>query len=448
MIEVINRSNKKLKALQIEYKEEVKDGDIYYFAETIGKIPFVVINGINVDPGDIFMFKLINEKYLPEVEMIFSDTTNKLFDSKYPLDQQVLSIMLKSNENLLMSIRMDFWITEFKSVKNDSGDNDYKKYSLKAKLNVPYIIKHNSFKGTSYELLKKIATDADLGFASNIDNTNDSMTWINCGIDYVREQIPEVVKRSYINDNTFLWAYIDFWYNLNYIDIEKELNVDTTSDKGLSGLELLIKKNKTIPLLLSNHPDYNSTNQYIDKFSLINESTEINYEIGYNPYITYYMSKEKNMNSLLLDTISNKGKNNNNIVIKGQPDDDNYNKNQKKNYFMGKIDTDNMHENYLYAELLNINNLKFLQKIRLKVILRIPNFQLVRFQLIKLNLYKTKELDDDLNPSNDDRENRKLNKRLSGDWLIIGINFIYKKRGIYQDDMVQELTLVKRELSS
>ena len=455
MIEVINRSNKILTPLKMSYQEKVKDSDALVYAEEIGKLPYVVINGITIESKDIFHFKLHNDKYLPEIEIIFTDPTNKIFDSQYPLDQQIISIMMKSNESLLMPIRMDFWITEFNSIKNKDGDSEEKIYDLIAKLDVPYIIKNNSFKGTSYQVLKKIADEADLGFASNIEDTNDNMTWINCGIDYVREQIPEIVKRSYIDDNTFLWAYIDFWYNLNYIDIEKQLNLDTKQNKGLSGMGNLTGVQSIIPLILTNHPDYNLTNQYFDKFNLVNNSTEVNYNLGYKPHIFYYLTKEKVINNILLDTISSKGDKGDKIVLKGQPNDNNYNKNQQKNYFLGKNDTDNSHENYLYAEQLNYHNLEYLQKLRMNIILNKINFQLYRFQLVKIEFYKLKELDSDLNPvSSSDIQNPKnvdkykLNERLSGDWLIIGINYTYKRRGNFNDILEQEITLVRRELSA
>lgn len=448
--EVISRSNKKLTSLQMSYKEGVKDRDANSYAEDIGKMPLIVINGVTIESKDITFFKLYNDRYLPEIEMTFTDPTNKIFDSQYPLDQQVVSIMIKSNESLLMPIRMDFWITEFTSIKSDRGD--YKNYRLVAKLNVPYIITHASWKGSSYDVLKSIAEEADLGFASNINTTNDSMTWVNCGIDYVREQIPEIVKRAYIDDDTFLYAYIDFWYNLNYVDIEQQLKLTTEGDANLSGNERLTGEKSVIPLILSNHPDYNQTSQFFDKFNLINNSTEVNYDLGYKPHIYYYMVKEKNVSNILLDTISTKGDKGDKIVLKGQPQDNNYNLRQEKNYFLGKNDTDNSHSNYLYAEQSNYHNLEFLQKIRMNIILPNLNFQLYRFQPVNIQIYKLRELDSEPNAvtvddvkSSKNVDKYKLNERLSGDWLIMGINFTYigdnKK-------MVQEITVARRELSA
>ncbi len=444
----------KLVPLQMSYKEGVKNDDASSYADGIGKLPLVVLNGVTIEAKDISYFKLYNDRYLPELEMTFSDPTNKIFDSKFPLDQQVISILLKSNESLLMPIRMDFWIKEFSSIKSKGGDSDDKTYDLIASLNVPFIIKNASIKGTSYDVLKKIADSAELGFASNIDSTNDSMTWINCGIDSVREHIPEIVRRSYIDDNTFLWAYIDFWYNLNYIDIEKQLSLNTKDDRSLTGNESLNGEKQTIPLKLSNHPDYNQTNQYFDKFNLTNNSTKVNHDLGYKPSIYYYMIKEKNMSMLILDTISTQGDKGDKIVMKGQPNDNNYNLDQNKNYFLGKNDTDNSHKNYLYAEQSNYHNMEFLQKISMNIVLKKINFQLYRFQLVNVELYKLRELDSNPNPvkgqdieTGKNTDKYKLNERLSGDWLIIGINYTFTKKG-NSDSLVQDITIVKRELSA
>jgi len=455
MIEVINRSKKKLVTLQWEYKETVKDRDASSYADTIGTLPYVVVNGITIESKDIHYFKLHNDRYFPELEMTFEDPTNRIWDSGFPLDQQIVSILIKSNSELLMPIRMDFWIYEFNSVKNKGGEVEDKKYNLYAKLNVPFIIKNASFKGSSYDVLKQIAEEAELGFASNIDSTNDNMTWINCGIDYVREHIPEIVQRSYISDNTFAWAYIDFWYNLNYIDIEKQLKESTDGAKTVDPNASVTGKDNMIPLLLSNHPNYRATNLYIEKFNLLNNSTEINQKLGYKPHIYYYSTIERVITDVLLDTISTKGDNSDKIVLKGQPDNNNFALDQQKNYFLGKVDTSNAHENYLYAEQLNLHNMEFLQNISMTVILKNINFQLYRFQPIKIELYKLRELDSSLNPVSPadvsdakDVDKYKLNERLSGDWLIVGINYTHVKKGLSPARLVQEVTLVRRDLSA
>jgi len=451
----------KLVPIEMQYKEGVKNKDAKDYADSIGRLPYILINGVTIENPDVEYFKLFNDRYLPEIEMTFKDPTNKIFDAQYPLDQQLLSIFIKANSDLLQPIRMDFYIIKFDAIKSDGGDSEDKTYELKAQLNVPFYIQNTSNKGNSYDVLQKIASQIDLGFASNIEKTNDEMTWINCGIDFIREQVPEIVKRSYIDDNTFTWAYVDFYYNLNYIDIEKQIQETTKDSSTLSGTEKLDGKQSLLPLILSNHPDKNSTNLYIDKYNLVNNSTEVNFNLGYQPYIYYYDTTSKNLSSVKLDPISSKGDKNNLIVMKGQPQDNNYNLNQHKNYFLGKVDESNSHINYLYSEKLNEHNMEFFQKIRMSINLPNVNFQLYRFQPVNIEIYKLRELDSNENPvtkkdveTAKNTDKYKLNERLSGDWVIIGINYTYMKpkpkRGKDKPPgkMIQEVIVAKRELTA
>jgi len=439
----------------MNYKKGVKDKDVKDYVDSIGRLPYLVINGVTIESKDVTYFRLYNDRFLPMVEMEFKDPTNRIFDSQYPLDQQILSVMIKANSELLMSIRMDFYISEFDSVKNRGGDLEDKSYYLRGELNVPYFIKNTSNKGSSYDVLKKLANETDLGFASNIEKTNDEMTWINCGIDYIREQVPDIVNHSYINDDTFTCAYVDFYYNLNFIDVEKQLKESTKDVSTLDGTERLTGKQTLLPLILSNHPDKNTINLYIDKYNLVNTSTDVNFTLGNQPFIYYYSTNEKNLSALKLDTISTKGDKNNLIVLKGQPNDNNYNANQRKNYFLGKVDTNNSHENYLYASKLNEHNLEFLQKVRMNIVLKNINFQLYRFQPVRIEIYKLRELDAYENPvtesdikNSKNQDKYKLNERLSGDWIITGINYTYIKKGNKRGKMVQEVTVAKRELTA
>lgn len=452
MIEVIERPNKKLKTLEFSYRNDVDDKDVSIYSSSIGKFPYVVINGVTVQSDDMNYLKLYNNNFLPGIEISFRDPTNKLHDSNYPLDQQIVSILIDSNSDLLMPIRMDFYIISFNSIKNVS-QNESNTYLLVGVLDVKRIIKNYSINGTSYESLKKLSQILDLGFASNIDNTNDKMIWVNTGVDFATDYIKDIVKHSYMNDNTFLWAYVDFYYNLNYVDVEKQMKEDISNSQVTANSQFVTGEQKTLPLILSNHPDKNATNLYIDKYNLVNESYTVNYKQGYNPLIIYYDINNRNIGNYHIDPMSTKGDKGDQIVMKGQPEDDNYLKDQEKNYYIGKIDSDNMHTNYIYAEMLNEHNLNYLQKIRMSVILTNPNYQLYRFQKVKIEIYKLMELDDKLIsvPKSDimdsvNVDRYKLNERLSGEWLITGINFTFKMGN--KRNFVQELVVAKRELSA
>ena len=96
MIEVKSRSNKTLKPIKFSYMEGVKDRDADDFSSSFGKLPFVNIGGTTIESKDIIYFRLYNDKFLPELEMSFRDPTNKMFDNTFPLDKQIVSILISS----------------------------------------------------------------------------------------------------------------------------------------------------------------------------------------------------------------------------------------------------------------------------------------------------------------------------------------------------------------
>jgi hypothetical protein len=109
----------------------------------------------------------------------------------------------------------------------------------------------------------------------------------------------------------------------------------------------------------------------------------------------------------------------------------------------------------MYAYEQNLKNIEYLQKVKMVVNLKVINFNLYRFQKIKVKFYKLHELDanektvnftqqDIDNPSfvSKDYDADKINNRLTGEWLITAINYTFNKIGGFS----QEVTMVKREL--
>ena len=110
----------------------------------------------------------------------------------------------------------------------------------------------------------------------------------------------------------------------------------------------------------------------------------------------------------------------------------------------------------LYAEKQNENNILSLQKIKMNVVLPNPNFALYRFQLLEVVLYDLTDMEkkkgkDDHNINQVISDENKINNRLSGKWLITGINWVMDKGNLTgggQSVFVQEVTLVRRELTT
>ena len=453
MIKVLDRPVILLKQLEINYVADVGDKVADQYAADTGRYPYLQIRNLVIQTNDTTKIVLYNDQFLPKIEVYFKDPTFKLIDPLFPLDEDIISLFIQSSSELLMPVRMDFKIIEFNVVKMDSDIN----YVLTGLLDVNYLYfqPYNTHLGTSYDVLKKMAMDAKLGFASNIDNTNDLMMWINPA-DSNLEFMQQVVKYSYRSDESFMLAYIDFYYNLNYVDIETALNEDISEQTGIYYAANLtkVKDEAVTELFLTDHPDKINTNTYIQKYNLLNSTTKVNLSIGYQKYLTYYDKNGNTQYQFIMDTISTPGAKGKNVVLKGQVGQvSEIAANSWDGEFLGTYDSDNVHPNYLYAGIQNKQNLDFLQKVKMKVTLGVMNFNVYRFQKIDIRFYKMKEFEDDkvaveVTEKNveqfagADFDAKKLNQRLSGEWLITAINYTFNKVGGF----AQELTLVRREL--
>lgn len=458
MIKVIERPSIKLKDIEFNLVNEVNTSVLEEYSKDIGRLPYVELGDASIESDNIISLDLYNDQFLPRISMKFKDSTGKLMDILFPLDNTIIKIFIQSDNDDLMPIRMDFKITKYHPNKSKGGDNNDIIFELDGILDVDnlYASFFESFDDTSYNILKSIAIQSKLGFASNIDNTNDKMVWINPSLQYM-EFIQQLVRFSFKSQETFLFAYVDFYYNLNYVDIETILSEDIKEQKAFVGSKYLkngdADKNIT-DLVLLNHPDKQDSNFYINTYDVLNRSTATNLEIGYLYYASYYDTNGNTIYDLVLDSISTAGKDGNNVIMKGGIGEiSEIAKYSSDNIYHGKIDTDNVHKYFLYAHKNNERNLEFLQKVKMTITITSANFNLYRFQKVKVNLYKINDMVNEQEEMKTEESNSsqefiiqdefRLNQRLSGDWLITSINYSYSKTGTFK----QEIVLVKRELS-
>lgn len=453
MIKQIFSPKIKVKKIEFDFNPNSDKLAADLTAGNTGKYPFVILKGQIIEATNILSFTLKNEKFVPELTIIFNDPTNQFIDDLFPLDNEIISIFIKSNSESFRPVRMDFKVLTFNPVKNTEGVKNILTYKIEGLLNIDYLFYKDSaiYKGTSFEVMKEIANNSNLGFVTNIDNTSDFMKWLIPNQMYL-DFLGDIIKMSYKDDNSFMWGFVDFYYNLNYVDIEEQLKED--SSKNFTTI-VDTEGEKIVPLILTNNPDYNMTNMYINTYNLISSTTDINLRLGYKYNVRFYDSSSDTLITDLLECISNSGKGGDQIVMKGQPFDykELFDNVQTDNWY-GKQDTDNVHKNYIKAVIQNNNNLEFLQKIKMRISLRYPNFTLYRFQLIRIEIYEYSDImrEKDLsqeNVYNKDTDlkkvdSNKINHKLSGDWLITGIKYTFSP----VNGAMQEVTLIKRELSA
>ena len=451
MIEIKYRAELTTLEFEYDYADNVGDEDADFQKDEIGKYPLIYINGVQVENSNISELTIHNNQMYPSLDMTFTDPTSHLMLDKYPVDDTIVSLYKKATSDGLMDIKMDFKIIKFSVINGVSGDKITLKINAIINIDKLYLFNFESYEDTSYNVLDTLASEMELGFASNIAGTSDDMKWINPG-DYRLNFIDNIIKNSYIDDTTYLYGYIDFYYNFNYVDINKQLNSDISTQVTINDTEKIGDdlKNDPIPLILSNHKDKKETTLYIDKYTINQDSTKINIDTGYRYRYSGYDKTEDKYSRYYIDSISEAG--NNGIVLKGNPftEDGILYEESIRDRWMGKLDTYNVHENYLHTELQNQNNLKFLQKLKMTIKMGKPNNALYRFQKVLVEIYNmgkmNTEEEQNAEPPKLGKEggdDAKINNYLSGEWLITAINVTFTKK----ESNVQEITLVKRELT-
>ena len=405
------------------------------FLVGLGTAPFVYYNGIHIEYKDMSYFELYHEGILPAIKITFIDRNGIFKDNGFPVDDTTISIFIYSRSKRLRSINMDFKISNFR----DLGQNEF---TIMGIANIPEIFlrKFKSYsKKTSFEALKDLAKECELGFCSNIANTKDKMTWINTGFPNY-QFIDSVVKNSYLSDDAFLNCYIDFYYNLCYVDVEKELTRNNELDKmvisdGKNEFSNDPEQDEDIaPLILSTDYSAKGTNAFISEYVVTNRSTQVSLNKAYLTKTKFYDTKSKELLIFDVDSITSQG--DKTIIMKGKPGDENFFKNNVSNIWVGKLDNfddeGNAHGNFNYSLIQNQINIDEISKISIDIKIPTPNFNLYILEKIYLALIKQKP---GLNQSS------LRYKRLVGNWLSTSISFVFDGSSFFQ-----KVNLIKREL--
>ena len=405
------------------------EADRQEFAKGLGYLPFVWYNGYQINYSDIKYFALYHDGIIPKCKIIFFDTFNFMKSVGFPLDDTKMQVFINSKSKNLKSIHLEFKVQNFQ----DNGNNSY---TIVGTINIPelYLKKYKSYnKKTSVDVIKDVCKEMSIGFNSNIDNSDDAMTWINAGKRNF-QFLDDIILNSYKSDNSFLIGYIDYYYSFNYVDVEKELGRDTKNDVGVdsggfskeSGKQ---EEERITSLGLTNDGSFKDSCMYFGKFKVRNDSTSISLKKGYVSKVKFYEDVNKDFLVFDVDSITSEGTQT--VILKASPQDEKYFKDNYSSVWMGKLDMDNSHKNFNYSVVQNRMNLDELVKISIDIELPNPNFNLYKFQKIYIGF---------VNPSSTPTIGL-TNDRLKGDWLIVDISFVFS-----EGKFKQVVKAIKREL--
>lgn len=426
--EIVNVFEPTIKPGEIRFKLPSDQNLQNEFVKTLGLVPFVWYNAVQISPGYIKYFELgSNSNNLPQIKLVFQDEFGFLKDKGFPLDDTKITIFINPRSDQIKPIHMDFKIVQFNILNGICtlmGIIDVNELMLK---------KYTSLgKKTSFNALQEIAKTSGLGFSTNISDTTDEMLWMQNGKRTI-EFIEDISRHGYISDQTFVFEYVDFHYNLTYVDVEKEIRKDITNElgvanTGIENLAQLDKKELVGKPVLTNDASMVNSPGYFDSYRILNNSTNVSLSSGYVSKMKVYDEVQKKFIIFNVDGLTENP--NSSIIMKGSPQDETFFNQNANLLYKGKLD-DNVHQNYQYAETQNSRNFSELSKIGLEITLKTPNYNFYRFKKVKLLISNQAAT-----PTQD-----VLNNRLSGFWIIVDIRYVLNDKK-YQ----QVMRLVKREL--
>lgn len=402
------------------------------YTQGLGYTPLIWYKSFAIEDRYITNLRLYHDGLIPKIEFTFEDTKDVLKSIGMPTDDSTIDLFLNSSSSNLKSLHIVFKIESF-----DQGpDKVGQKFTIGGTMNIPniYLVGNDSYNDTSFNTLRKICGELELGFNSNISNTEDSMPWKNTQ-KKIYEFMSDIVARSYISDESFMGAYIDYYYCFNYVDIEKEMNRDNSGDVGIdtSGVSQQSKPNelqRIMPLTLTNDQSQSSSSNYMSNVIKVNDSTKKSLKHGYATVTKFYDRIKKQFLVFTVDSTTSDGSKS--IILKGGENDDKYQKSNVIHKFMGKLDTDNVHSNFNYAATQNRINLDNLNKIAINATLPNPNWNLYKFQKVQVQM---------VNKSSTPANPSPVDFRYSGSYIVADIEYVWNR-----GKMSQNIRLVRKEL--
>jgi hypothetical protein len=370
IVDEINHNDKQ-KVERIGSKTEIETG--------FG-MPMIMINNFLV--RDLSFFRLDLTDKIPQLIFRFTPQDESFLYTSYPKDGDLVSLYIRSTSELYKPIRMDLLVTEVLSQfsileekymgEENRANGNNASFTIKCQMRIPGIFQHTSksFKDkSSFDVIRQVAKDLGLGFASNEKNTEDKMNWL-CPSKTLYKFIDDVCGSSWKGEEDFFDWWIDQYYVLNFVNLKKQLlekSKDETrvlqaigTENGLSGgLDGNVKPAEVkLPLFFTNDYYYKKYPFFINAYSVKNASGYIANNFGYSRDLQFYDTKlvsDRPINKFVkykVEYVTQKNLDRSSILFKGRANEDVYKKETKKTW-VGTQYGENQHKNIQQALVQN-----------------------------------------------------------------------------------------------
>ena len=329
----------KFDELSIFYKLPSNVGGNTYIAdESISgtSYPMIRINDSVYNGKWIVSVELDSSGLLPTASVIIKTFTKDNVKKDIPKDGDIMSIFVRPSTDALNYIRIDFLITScYVNQKRDS-ENTFRVFG---KMFIPGIDSDNNimgYIGTSKHVFKEIAKRFKLGFAYNDpEDTDDIQNWI-C-MSRVTDFMIDVKNHSWKDTVSFFDCWIDFFYNVCFVNVNKFLNqrddnIDIVFQTNVKNYQCLANDDSHdidhTPLtvkMFSNYVGFRKTPFYIMKWKIINNSgistyngyNQVSYAYLHNQFL-YSSQPDECFNTLDNYSSYNEGRLQTNMILRGR----------------------------------------------------------------------------------------------------------------------------------
>lgn len=437
---------------------------------TVGNdYPIIRINDMVLGKDDIQSMLISSRGFLPTIELSLKFTNTVLISKNMPKDGDMISVFVRTNTSAINYLRNDFIINHVDSnVSSKSANNTV---FLRGELFIEgFTSNNNTFGiiGTSKDVMKEIAKKFKMGFAYNdADDMDDLQNWLCC-FSSPQVFIEDVTRHSWKNNMSFFKSWVDLYYNLCFVNVNKFLSsdenpedeIDLTFFSSTVALNSLTSSNdkpddaKPFLKVFSNFDSFKGSPFYISKWHPVNRSNSLS--SGYSNIIhsfthnqnVYIENKDNCEDTLIVNPIYDTSKLDSYIILRGRAKyDENANPDNEQarvNYSMQntyinhiwsgveyKMDKDensssnntwsgNVHHNYHNAVYQNeINDIE-LNKLYIEVVCDGLCLQVMRGERVPVFLKYNTPLDKNISP-----DDPTFNRFYSGYYIVDSIEYKY-----------------------
>ena len=453
--------------------------------------PFILCNGVQVTSNEIESLNLELDGKVPSCTVVFRDTHGAFKVDSMPRDGDFFTILLNSkHQETFKSVHMDFDIIETSSEPENPNSPGGGEISLIGVCKIPRLYAEDCQlldSDTALNHLETVARELELGLATNIDSTDDAQARIQAYTTYF-DFITSIVDDSYVSDDAFVKFYIDQYYYVNFVDINKIFNSPSPKlDEVMTVLTGFAESegkragtedntdsdNVEVPLLLTNHKDLSGLSCHIIEHELINNSNKVSLEAGHSRTAQIYDNnsdsgdrfQEFTIEPLVTEELSELDE-----PLRGNRKDERY-KDQVKFKYMGRQNAGddglgNTHSNAIFTKLHDAQNNMETEKMKLIVSVVGFNPSIYKFCKIPVVMYhydgvrieaeqKADQKREEAGlterplkagkPEGDPNDfTQMMDKFMSGYYIVENINYRYDA----ESAITTELTLIRREWPS